>query len=81
MLAVVLVLGAVSWLSVVETGCRVLAVRVVETGCRWCCELACRCWVLVLCTWGAQGAGAGLRVIVVCVVEIGCWCRVLVLCA
>ena len=63
------VLGAVAgcWVCVVGAGagCCQLAVRVVETGCRvlavrvWCCELACRCWVLVY--------AAGLLVLVVCV--------------
>ena len=66
-------------------GCCQLAVRVVETGCRvlavrvWCCERAGAgrwCW---LCAWRTQGAGAGLLVLVVCVVEIGCWCRALAL--
>ena len=62
-------------------GCCQLAVRVVETGCRvlavrvWCCELARRCW---LCAWRTEGA-AGLLVLVVCVVQIGCWRRVLAL--
>ena len=76
------VLGAVAgcWVCVVGAGagCCQLAVRVVETGRRvlavrvWCCELACRCWVLVGC---CQVAGARC----VCVVQIGCWCRVLAL--
>ena len=58
-----------------------LAVRVVQTGCG--------CWVLVLgavswlCAWWKQGAGCWLcawrLVLVVCVVQIGCWCRVLAL--
>ena len=64
--AVVLVLGAVSWVLCAwwrlgaGAGRCELAVRVVETGCRcWCCELAvrvvvtrCWCW---LCAWWRQG--------------------------
>ena len=76
------VLGAVAgcWVCVVGAGagCCQLAVRVVETGCRvlavrvWCCELACRCWVLV---GSCRVAGARC----VCVVQIGRWCQVLAL--
>ena len=68
--------GCSCW--VLSAGCARGGNRVLGAGCArvWCCELACRCWLLAL--WRTQGA-AGLLVLIVCVVQIGCWCRVLAL--
>ena len=68
----VLVLGAVSWLCAwwkQGAGCWLRACGAVS----WRAGAGCWCW---LCAWRTQGA-AGLRV--VCVVQIGCWRRVLAL--
>ena len=70
---------------VVQTGCWVLMLGAVSWLCAWwkkgagrwlLCELACRCWVLVL---AVRVAGTGCCRVAGGVVQIGCWCRMLAL--